>query len=437
MKTLNLDDRMNRTTLLQRLTMAKEDSELVKLRFFHLDFDDVLAQAVVELLIHNQQQQQQQQQQRKWQKLFLGACQGPGLLLVCETAMPLIPKLELWGGACRLQHAALFTSIGTSLGMANSKLQSLSLKRVVLDNASAEALGQGLQHTQTLEELDLRHSYLGARHDRHDRPGIRALCTGLRQNTTLLSLNMGNCELDDEDVMHLAQALQGHPCLQEWLLECNSCGQEGLRAIATLLQDNRLVKLDLCKQSRLLYDLSCLSQALMETNTSLQVLDLSGNYLGDGPFQILAEMLTINTTLKQLYLYRRLEQVGRYPHTQQGVLALVSALRLHNQTLDTLMIPSKVDDDSLQDLFQELTMLTNFNRAGRRLLNHHRPNTDLNPNRNEIPALGLWPLVLARINTLNWTYRNPHNDGGDPRIPLLHYILRQGPMVDGGFFGGR
>ncbi len=83
--------------------------------------------------------------------------------------------------------------------------------------------------------------------------------------------------------MQLAQALQGHPCLQEWLLEGDSCEQEGLRAIATLLQDNRLVKLDLCKQGyygRFMTDLTCLSQALM-TNTSLQVLDLSGNYFGD------------------------------------------------------------------------------------------------------------------------------------------------------------
>jgi hypothetical protein len=429
---------MNRATLLQRLTMAKKDSELVKLRFFHLDFDDVLAQAVVELLIHNNQQHTQ----RKWQKLFLVACKGQGLLLVCETAMPLIAKLEFYGGSDLLRRPALFTSIGTSLEAATSTLQSLSLKRVQLDDASAEALGQGLLHTKTLQELDLRHSYLG---EGREPPRIRALCTGLRQNTTLRSLNMGNCELDDEDVLHLAQALQGHACLQEWLLEGNSFGQDGLRAIATLLQDNRLVKLDLCKQGyygRFMTDLTCLSQALM-TNTSLQVLDLSGNYFGDGQFEDLAEMLKCNTTLKQFYLYRRSEPVGRFPHTQRGVFALVSALRLHNHTLDTPMVPPKVDDvddydDSLQDLVQELTMLTNFNREGRRLLNRHHSNTNTNTNTNTngVP-LGLWPLVLARINTLNCTYHKSHNDGGDPGIPQLYYILRQGPMANCGFFGGQ
>lgn len=427
---------MDRPTLLRRLSMAKEDTELTKLRFFHLDFDDVLAQAVVELMIHDTRSTPT----RQWQKLFLGACQGRGLLLVCETAVTLIPKLELWGGSSRLRHAALYASIATSLGTARSRLQSLSLKRVWLDGASADALGQGLQLTQTLQELDLRHSCFG---DRPDSPAIHAMCTGLRQNTTLRTLNMGNCELDDDDVLHLAQALRGHACLQEWLLECNSCGHAGLRAIATLLQDNRLVKLDLSHQVRHAHewgpDLCGLLQALMQPNTSIQILDLSGNSLEDRHFQVLAEMLTINTTLKHLYLYRRLEQVRQYPHTQQGVVALISALRLHNQTLETLAIPSK-DDDSLQDLVRELLVLTNFNKAGRRLLNYHQPNTNTNTNTetntNNIP-LGLWPLVLARINTLNWTYRNPYSDGGDPGTPLLHYILRQGPMENGAFYGGR
>jgi hypothetical protein len=431
MKTLNLDDRMDRLTLLQRLNNAKEDSELVKLRFFHLDLDDVLAQAVVDLLLHNINSNNPRQQKRQWQKMFLGACQGRGLVLVCQTALAVIPKLEFWGGSSRVRHGELFTSIGTTLATTTSRLQSLSLKRVRLEDTSAQALGQGLQHTRTLQELDLRHSCMGV--GWHDRPGIRALCTGLRQNTTLRRLNMGNGELDDDDILHLAQALQGrHPCLQEWLLECNKCGVFGLRAVAALLQDNRLVKLDLSRQG-LLSDLTCLSQVLMGTNTSLQVLDLSGNSFEDRHYLVLAEMLTVNTTLKQLLLHRRLEQVGRYPHTQQGVLALVSALRLHNQTLETLAVPSKKDDDaSLQDLVQESMLWTNFNKAGRRLLTR---NTNRNTNTN-IP-LGLWPLVLARINTLNWTHRNPYIDGGDPRTPLLHYILRQGPMEYGAFYGGR
>lgn len=89
---------------------------------------------------------------------------------------------------------------------ANQNLERLELEGNELGPKTASKLGELLNINYSIRVIDLEgnnltngeKAYVKEEHDSHrDNSGIKNLCEALKDNTTLLSLNMSNCNLDD------------------------------------------------------------------------------------------------------------------------------------------------------------------------------------------------------------------------------------------------
>ena len=174
----------------------------------------------------------------------------------------------------------------------------------------------------------------------------------------------------------------------------------------------------------------------LETNTSLQFLDLSVNSINDTELMTITDCLRRNKScpLEELNLsYNKL--------TDEGLRYFVSAMvnmkhlkRFHwkgNSTgedgcrclmeaLKTNTMLEEVDIESRLTYQQEILWLTRCNQGGRRLLV-----------KQDVPR-SWWPLVLARINGLEFLGSSscePGEDHKTVRVQVLYYFLRNGPVL--------
>jgi Ran GTPase-activating protein (RanGAP) involved in mRNA processing and transport len=455
---------------------AKNDEECTELDLREVNFDYGKAGALVDLI-----------RGKPWQSVKLSMCIGlvNDVLMACMSQQ--VTRFHLQSG---VNHETLFA---LSFGLKYSKpLLHLSLS-VDISRESANWLTKAIARNTWLETLDLSSSSI-------DGPAVGSLGFALRLNRTLKKLIFDGCYLKDDQVSSLLMALQDHPELRVLSLQQNSCHTQGMSAIASLLHYNDLERLDLSylirkkkteatpelqeerKQEQLKQgekedkpddkkdetgdgdekddegskedDTSDNEQddenKEQETpdgeeqedpnkvkNTSLKVLHLAGNGLGDVFIQSILGIFGKHSALEDLNLFgNRITDFGlnliidKLPqlehlkclwvgHNSFSIAAgkdLVDVMRT-NYTLEDVNLRSM--DDGTEALQKNIEFYARLNRGGRRI--HGSKNKVQTP-------LSLWPLVLERANRVHWggatnnTLRNTH-------AADTIFCLIQGPVL--------
>ncbi|RUS91250.1 hypothetical protein EGW08_000962 [Elysia chlorotica] len=148
----------------------------------------------------------------------------------------------------------------------NSTVHSLDLRLNALDDAGGEALAGLLQNTRTLRELNL--SSCGLSPD-----SLRTLAVAVGANRSLFDLDLSFLEVGDESAPYMRDMLRSNSGLRKLRLRSNNLTWSGCYVIAEGLT----------------------------RSTSLQVLDLGRNLLGDAGMQALAKFLP-DTSISELYV---------------------------------------------------------------------------------------------------------------------------------------
>ncbi|STY29508.1 Gala protein type 1, 3 or 4 [Legionella wadsworthii] len=173
-----------------------------------------------------------------------------------------------------------------------SKKKSLQELEIMDCNLQVESgLLKLLSENQSLKKLHLGLNYLDK--------GIDYLVDGLRQNTSLTSLNVMSCGLDLCDPYLLAEAISQHPSLTHLDLSYN-----GLNPIEnplpTLILDNSSIRsLNLSRNGIEDEGIRYISSSI-KNNQSLNTLILNGNHITDKGVGHLSEALQQNNTLVHL-----------------------------------------------------------------------------------------------------------------------------------------
>ena len=151
---------------------------------------------------------------------------------------------------------------------AHNSLEFLNLDRTGLPPKAVEQIICGLDHNIRLKRLHMFSS-------RFSLKNIVSLASVLRENHTLVHLDLGNCNIGSDGASQLASALCTNDTLQILDLGFNPIGVEGATAFAEMLLKNN----------------------------SLKELSLLDDFIGDEGTQQLVDSLTHNTTLERLWLH--------------------------------------------------------------------------------------------------------------------------------------
>lgn len=172
--------------------------------------------------------------------------------------------------------------------------QKESLQELEIMNCNLQirsGLSKLLSENQSLKKLHLGLNYLDK--------GIDYLVDGLRQNTSLTSLNMMSCGLDFCSPYPLAEAISQHPSLTHLDLSYNGLNPRE-NPLPTLILDNSSIKtLNLSRNGIDDVGIRYISSSI-KNNQSLNTLILNGNHMTDKGVEYLSEALQQNNTLIHL-----------------------------------------------------------------------------------------------------------------------------------------
>ena len=185
--------------------------------------------------------------------------------------------------------------IATAL-QSTSSLTHLYVSNNNITKEAASSVAQALLSIPNLQLLHLNGNNLGTM-------GVIKIAESLQNISTLKKLQLNNNGVTDVAAGSIAELLSHNNCIQELALGDNCFQCKGIMKIAKALKivtGLTCLKINNCNiTDRAAEDIA---NALLH-NTSLQVLDLSGNNLGEGIIEITKNMRHINT-LQQLSLCR-------------------------------------------------------------------------------------------------------------------------------------
>ena len=335
---MRFDASMSNTDMLIQLKQARENSYITTLVFDEVDFDSLVAAELIDLL------RQTSKYGRTWDRLSLEFCEGPIDLIVSSAI--LFDSLKHLFLASDEKQDDVIDRFATCLRI-NTSLQSLWLL-VPFTETSAELLGDALATNDTLDKLSLsgstwdpdalNHDIYNNKDDdgesratsnsnnRLDSLGMPkhsiaesidtmdtyftadsaalALAKGLSQNTSIRTLDLSCCRLDDDAMSTILSCLIGHPCLQTIDISRNKCRGVSITALGEMCQNqyNQIKHIDLREQTdHEPVDISRLALSL-RNNETLEVLKLSHNQLTDIQVVELVRALKGNATLLELDL---------------------------------------------------------------------------------------------------------------------------------------
>lgn len=411
-------------SIIERLHKHKNDQGYRELYVSMIDINDDISDAIIEVL---------QDDTRSWDGIHVAHCTGNvDVVISCALEMGKVRKLSLLPSGQHFNDECLF-ALADGLKK-NQSVESLVF-RVDLFQRLSEALAEGLSANSALEELSLILST-------SDTTAINTLARGIKQNSGLKTLLLNRCSLEDGQVAALIKALENHPTLQELSVQGSSCRAMGIVAISGLLQstNEKPFKLDLSKQnfsSGDMFGISFLAPALPD-NKSMRFLDLSSNDLTDIDITCLASALAENSALEELKLVncnisdkgaqilasqlQRMKSLKSLwlqdnPFGRKGAQCLFEAAK-KNKQLESLWLPTgkgRMVDEMQQGLHPHLQL----NQAGQKLLYTTDPNS--------IPQ-SLWPLVLERINSIEWDSVSERYTAAQAPPNAIYHLL-QGPSL--------
>jgi hypothetical protein len=182
-----------------------------------------------------------------------------------------------------LENCDLHGIGGWALGClkTNTSLKELTLGcGMARSDALIMALGDSLCNNTTLQRLTIEHS-VG-----FDGEVIQRLANGLRENSGLVSLRIGEMamELPDEHVALIANALAGHSTLQDLTIVDFKFGVLGPQALATFVRSStslKFLRLNNCRNANCAsFDLTSLATSVA-SSASLRSLIIDESFLSD------------------------------------------------------------------------------------------------------------------------------------------------------------
>ncbi|KAL3945472.1 MAG: hypothetical protein SGBAC_000443 [Bacillariaceae sp.] len=286
-----------------------------------------------------------------------------------------------------------------------NQLVELNLTSISVSEELAASLGRQLGANPSLKRLDFSES-------RFLNDGPRFFAQGLAVNQTLEIVNFADCNLMDESVSHLVDALRHNQPLVNLDISFNKCRSMGVAALASLVtQKPSLKELSMGFQAfgeSKQIELQPLILALGNYTSKLTRFEIGGNSICDGDIPYLVDMLCSNTSISSLdlsgnritiagiqVLSSRLKDVKGLRHLaleennlrssslQPLANALKSNLSLVDMEVDDLIASGNVNEDT----WRILAYYLDLNWGGRRLLKEH----------SSLPA-SIWPALLARAS---------------------------------------
>ena len=255
-------------------------------------------------------------------------------------AVPLMTSLiahnsleELW--LCETGIGVEDCQVLSRLLSSSASLKELDISGNELSSEAVELIISGLHHNTTLTKLDMNFSYFSYQN-------TNSLASVLSTNRTLVHLNLRDCEIDSDGACQLANALTTNDTLQTLHIEDNP-GIEtiGATAFAKMLRTNStLICLDLCECNIDSEGARQLASALC-TNDTLQKLSVSDNSIGVEGASAVAEMLQKNKSLKVLNI--RDDSVG-----EEGIQRLIDSVK-QNATVEKVYCSSKFEPFNTED----------------------------------------------------------------------------------------
>ncbi|KAL0143139.1 hypothetical protein V8B55DRAFT_1474661 [Mucor lusitanicus] len=193
------------------------------------------------------------------------------------------------------------------------------------------------------------------------------LAAVLRNNTSLLHLNLSNCQISHEGLSLLSSALGDNHCLEELDLSMNPLGHDTDEGILAL--KNALAR-----------------------NTCLQSLNLSETQLDSSTTIALAEALPENASLCRLDL-------SKNPHIDMaGILALAISIKM-NHTLTFLDINIPPLDEELANLQNDIVAVCTTNMLQRVEAQQKQDNITMSPSSSSSSSLTTSNLSLVELPT--------------------------------------
>ena len=248
----------------------------------------------------------------------------------------------------------------TNRGFFNGLTRNSSIRNLELYcNRRNIAEGVGQEILKVYQENNNQLTVLGIYDaDLQNGPGDRVIVDTLRSCKNLQRITLKACNITDEQLLPIVDAMRGHQQLDELTFYDNNIGNGGCDAIATLLID---------------------------PNCNLHTLDLWGVNITDEGAIIIANSLVNNTQLQELDL--RSNAIGAIDQSVEDafsrVLCNTSSINstfLSNHTLEKLFLVD-IPDENGQRLASLLIMNEETNKrhvAIKKILKHH-PNIDMDP----------------------------------------------------------
>ena len=263
---------------------------------------------------------------------------------------------------------------------------------------------------------------------------VTILAEAFRGNKSLEKLDLGDCQLNDENMFVLLNALRGHPKLKHLDISNNNLSDRTLQALLEMIlhPNSQLEAVDLGLQRRSL-NVLLLAPAIAQNPPFLKRLYLSNCGLVDNKVFPLIDALTHNTHLETLDLSKNRQLTDNFliylGHRLPRIhLATLNVLNLHPSSGSPAAMRA-ISEGLRQNTHMELLRLLfwkelisarwiqvyiNLNRGGRRALEEKIP-------------LTLWPLILERAQ--NCRYFCPLLVQNSAKDDSIYYLLRNEPAL--------
>ena len=202
----------------------------------------------------------------------------------------------------------LHSTAGRALG-GNSTIISLSLGHTLLGEEGLSSLVAAFRVNSTIRSLNLERNILGD-------GGVEILAGVLRVNSVITSLNLKGNNIEDEGVEILAEVLHGNSSLTSLNLGVNNIGDEGVQFLANVLRGNPTIStLNIGVNSFGVGGMRVLAET--RANSSMTSFGCA-NSCGDEGLKAVADALTFSSSLTRLKVGRLWEESGKKILQQAG-----------------------------------------------------------------------------------------------------------------------
>ena len=174
----------------------------------------------------------------------------------------------------------------------NMSLKRLSARNCGISEEGGEAIGDVLMVNRSLQVLDLHGNPISA--------GVLHIAESLKCNHSLLMINLGNCDISVKGCKAISDALMVNRSLRLLDIHDNPISAGVVHIAESLKQNHSLLEINLGRCGISEEGCKAIGDALI-VNRSLQVLDLHGNPISAGVVHI-AESLNCNHSLREINL---------------------------------------------------------------------------------------------------------------------------------------